>query len=97
MSDDTILLLSAAEALIKESNADNIEKLYRELAYQYKNDCEKDMKGRAAGPTTEAACSSLKPLASKDWYIPFNSKGAGLASFMIKSLFFLDLSIFHFP
>ena len=82
VSDDTILLLSTAEALIKESNADNIEKLYSELAYRYKNDCEKDMKGRAAGLTTEAACSSLRPLASKGWYVPFNSKGGGCGAAM---------------
>ncbi|XP_065679333.1 ADP-ribosylhydrolase ARH1-like isoform X1 [Hydra vulgaris] len=81
VSDDTVLLLSTAEALIEKSNSD-IEMLYKELAFRYKHDFANDMKDRAGGITTSMACSNLKPNISKGWYVPFNKRGGGCGAAM---------------
>jgi len=81
VSDDTVLLLSTAQALLKE-NGSSREKLYAELAFQYRNDYFKDMTGRSGGITTSASVAQLRPLAEYGWQIPFNSRGGGCGGAM---------------
>ena len=49
VSDDTVLLLSTAEALVAKSSEEDTDKLYAEIAFRYQKDFFKDMGGRAGG------------------------------------------------
>ena len=81
VSDDTVMLLSTAEGLVKESNS-GLDKLYSEIAFRYKNDFAKDMQNRAGGLTTANACFELNPHRSKGWHIDFNPRGGGCGGAM---------------
>ena len=81
VSDDTVMLLSTAEGLVKESNS-GLDKLYSEIAFRYKNDFAKDMQNRAGGLTTANACFGLNPHRSKGWHIDFNPRGGGCGGAM---------------
>ena len=81
VSDGTVMLLSTAEGLVKESNS-GLDKLYSEIAFRYKNDFAKDMQNRAGGLTTANACFQLSPHRSKGWHIDFNPRGGGCGGAM---------------
>ena len=81
VSDDTVLLLSTAEGLVKESNS-ALDKLYSEIAFRYKNDFAKDMQNRAGGLTTASSCFQLNPQRPKGWHINFNPRGGGCGGAM---------------
>ena len=81
VSDGTVMLLSTAEGLVKESNS-GLDKLYSEIAFRYKNDFAKDMQNRAGGLTTANACFGLNPHRSKGWHIDFNPRGGGCGGAM---------------
>lgn len=89
VSDDTVLLLSTAEAMIKvardgEKNTTpkDLDSLYPVLAAHYKNDFLKDMECRAAGATTGFSIYMLRPLQPNGWHIPFNPRGGGCGAAM---------------
>jgi ADP-ribosylglycohydrolase len=78
VSDDTILHLATAEALIEPHPSR--EKLYLDLARRYVS-AMNDMAGRAPGVMTMSSCSLLKPDCAR-WrdVIPFNAKAGGCGS-----------------
>lgn len=82
VSDDTVLLLSTAEALVTKSKNGVSNELYLELATNYQNDYAKDMQGRSGGLTTGSACFALRPREPDGWKIPFNSRGGGCGAAM---------------
>ena len=79
VSDDTVMHLATAEALI--SSWDNHEKLYSTFAQKYK-ECMNDMAGRAPGLTCGSSVHMLKPLRPKGYVIPFNPRGGGCGAAM---------------
>jgi len=83
VSDDTVLLLSTAEALIDvKRHGNDLNKLYVEIATHYKKDYFNDMSGRAGGFTTSNSCAHLEPLREDGWHIPFNPRGGGCGAAM---------------
>lgn len=88
VSDDTVLLLSTAEAMIevgtdkKKSEGKQPDTFYSVLAARYQNDFVKDMNSRAPGATTSASIHQLRPLRPNGWHIPFNPRGGGCGGAM---------------
>lgn len=80
ISDDTVMHIATAEALVSPWNEDK-EKLYSTLAQKY-IDCMRDMAGRAPGLTCGASVHMLKPGRPKGYYIPFNPQGGGCGAAM---------------
>ncbi|XP_045166975.2 ADP-ribosylhydrolase ARH1-like [Mercenaria mercenaria] len=89
VSDDTVMHMATAEALIEWfdlTNTDGVssepqEQLYLKFAAKYK-ECLHDMKGRAPGATCVGSCGLLKPDESGGYIIPFNKKGGGCGAAM---------------
>ncbi|XP_003385106.3 PREDICTED: protein ADP-ribosylarginine hydrolase-like [Amphimedon queenslandica] len=79
VSDDTVMHIATAEALVSKWADD--EALYTTLATKYIK-CMKDMSGRAPGNTCRAATSMLRPHIRKGYVIPFNSRGGGCGAAM---------------
>ena len=79
VSDDTVMHLATAEALV--SKWDSLPILYPEIAQKYK-DCMRDMAGRAPGITCSSSVHQLKPRLSNGWWIPFNPRGGGCGAAM---------------
>lgn len=79
LSDDTILHIATAEALV--SDWKNREELFCKIAAGYKAGC-RDMGGRAPGPTTLSGVSMLRPNEAQGYCIPFNSRGGGCGAAM---------------
>ena len=80
VSDDTVMHIATAEALLSSWDGDN-EKLYSSLAQKYK-DCMRDMAGRAPGLTCGDSAHKLKPGVPKGYYLPFNPRGGGCGAAM---------------
>jgi ADP-ribosylarginine hydrolase len=60
VSDDTVMHLATAEALIKHKQSVDKLKLYQEIANNYIR-CMNDMVGRAPGITCKEMCRRLQP------------------------------------
>ncbi|XP_046855112.1 protein ADP-ribosylarginine hydrolase-like [Xenia sp. Carnegie-2017] len=75
VSDDTVLHIATAEALVSEWAT--TEELLCIMATKYKKTCTVDMFERAPGQTTTKACFMLRPLEEKGYIIPFNARGGG--------------------
>lgn len=82
VSDDTVLLLATADALIEKAKTQNLEEIYSEIAFHYKQDFVADMCSRAGGLTTASSCHALRPSAPNGWQIPFNPRGGGCGAAM---------------
>ncbi|KAI8494766.1 hypothetical protein Bbelb_273710 [Branchiostoma belcheri] len=80
VSDDTVMHLATAEALMEAREKDR-PTLFLTLAKHYKESM-RDMAGRAAGATCSASCYKLKPLRPDGYIIPFNSRGGGCGAAM---------------
>ncbi|XP_035660278.1 protein ADP-ribosylarginine hydrolase-like [Branchiostoma floridae] len=80
VSDDTVMHLATAEALVEASEKDR-PTLFLTLAKHYKESM-RDMHGRAAGLTCMSSCSSLRPLRPDGYTIPFNPRGGGCGAAM---------------
>lgn len=81
VSDDTVMHLATAEALVKNKNCPDKENLYQLLAEEYTN-CMKDMDNRSPGRTCTQMVKVLNPNKSFGYRIPFNSKGGGCGAAM---------------
>jgi ADP-ribosylarginine hydrolase len=81
VSDDTVMHLATAEALIQNQCYQDKENLYSLLAQAYKN-CMSDMKGRSAGLTCIDMCRRLDPFKTHGYRIPYNSNGGGCGAAM---------------
>ncbi|KAI6660399.1 Protein ADP-ribosylarginine hydrolase-like [Oopsacas minuta] len=79
VSDDTVMHLATAEALVSDYTTG--EELYGNLAKSYK-ECMKDMSGRAPGNTCKATTIMLKPGIENGYMIPFNPRGGGCGAAM---------------
>ncbi|XP_067945206.1 ADP-ribosylhydrolase ARH1-like [Watersipora subatra] len=86
VSDDTVMHLATAKALVTHKVGAKLELLYNNLAHEYIN-CMKDMHGRAPGGTCMGSCSKLSVLRDKDpqaklYRLPFNPRGGGCGAAM---------------
>ena len=79
VSDDTVMHIATAEALLTEWS--NNDQLYSAIALKYK-ECMRDMAGRAPGLTCSSKVHMLKPHVKKGWMIPFNRAGGGCGAAM---------------
>ena len=76
VSDDTVLHLATAEALIGYGACADKKSLYSALARNYQKSMG-DMRGRAPGETCMMACALLEPENENGVRIPFNGKSGG--------------------
>ncbi|ELT94390.1 hypothetical protein CAPTEDRAFT_224788 [Capitella teleta] len=83
VSDDTVMHLATAEALVAKSAdaAEEKEALYLTIASNYK-ECMKDMTGRSAGLTCRGHSYALQPQRPKGWHQPFEERGGGCGAAM---------------
>ncbi|XP_067043533.1 ADP-ribosylhydrolase ARH1-like [Acropora muricata] len=79
VSDDTVLHLATAEALV--SSWRTREDLFNKIAAMYKESM-KDMVGRAPGNTTMSNCVRLRPGCPDGYVVPFNLHGGGCGAAM---------------
>ena len=82
VSDDTVLHLATADALVAKGDKDDDEALLGEIAFKYKRAVARDMAGRAPGGTTTSSCSQLLPDRPNGYRIPFNNMGGGCGAAM---------------
>ncbi|XP_053391683.1 ADP-ribosylhydrolase ARH1-like [Mercenaria mercenaria] len=82
VSDDTVMHIATAEALIKTGQCTDKLKLYKDIALKYKA-CMGDMAGRAPGITCKQMCDRLRPsILPEGLKIPFNPRGGGCGAAM---------------
>ncbi|XP_060583943.1 ADP-ribosylhydrolase ARH1-like [Ruditapes philippinarum] len=82
VSDDTVMHLATAEAIIEHKQSVDKLKLYQEIANHYIH-CMNDMVGRAPGITCKEMCRSLQPDKPPNGLrIPFNTRGGGCGAAM---------------
>ena len=79
VSDDTVMHIATAEALLTEWS--DTEQLYSAIALKYR-DCMRDMTGRAPGLTCSSKVHLLKPHTKGGCVIPFDRKGGGCGAAM---------------
>ncbi|WAR20839.1 ADPRH-like protein [Mya arenaria] len=78
VSDDTVMQLALAEALVQGKRG---EDLYKEISTKFQ-ECSMDMGGRAAGQTCMDAVYRMKQDRYISYRIPFNAKGGGCGAAM---------------
>ena len=83
VSDDTIMHIATAEALLSDwrDSEEPKKTLYSTFARKYK-DCMKEMQGRAPGMTCSSSTHRLRPDRPNGWHIPFNMMGGGCGAAM---------------
>ncbi|KAM4626144.1 ADP-ribosylarginine hydrolase isoform 2-T3 [Discoglossus pictus] len=81
VSDDTVMHIATAEALVEAKDKTDPETLYPLLAKKYK-ECMDDMDGRAAGNTCMSSAMSLHPETPNGWKLPFQKYGGGCGAAM---------------
>lgn len=79
VSDDTVLHLATAEALV--SSWKTRQQLFLKIASNYKESMS-DMAGRAPGNTTLSSCARLRPGRPQGFVVPFNPRGGGCGAAM---------------
>ena len=79
VSDDTVMHIATAEALLTEWS--DTEQLYSAIALKYR-ECMRDMTGRAPGLTCSSKIHLLKPHTKGGCVIPFDRKGGGCGAAM---------------
>ena len=79
VSDDTVMHLATAEALVSQWTTK--DKLYDAIATKYK-ECFRDMAGRAPGLTCGHYVHQLRPGRAHGCEIPFNERGGGCGAAM---------------
>jgi len=79
VSDDTVMHLATAEALVDETEVGVA--LYRRIAEKYVESM-KDMEGRKPGPTSIQGCKDLRPGERDGFRIPFNPNASGCGAAM---------------
>ncbi|XP_072274725.1 ADP-ribosylarginine hydrolase isoform X2 [Pyxicephalus adspersus] len=81
VSDDTVMHIATAEALVAAGKDTTPATLYPLIAGKY-IECMDDMDGRAPGMTCITGTDLLKPNAPDGWKIPFNKAGGGCGAAM---------------
>ncbi|KAM5152473.1 ADP-ribosylarginine hydrolase isoform 2-T2 [Mantella aurantiaca] len=81
VSDDTVMHIATAEALVAAGKDTKPATLYPLIAEKYK-ECMNDMAGRAPGTTCIFGTNMLKPKVPNGWKIPFNKVGGGCGAAM---------------
>ncbi|XP_032535213.1 ADP-ribosylarginine hydrolase isoform X1 [Chiroxiphia lanceolata] len=81
VSDDTVMHLATAEALVAAGSHPRLQDLYSLLAKNYK-ECMNDMEGRAPGTTSVESTKKLHPERPNGWRIPFNPQAGGCGGAM---------------
>lgn len=81
VSDDTVLHMATARALVHHGHHGVNDALFMTLAREYK-DSMRYMNNRAVGVTTEQACHYLDTHVRDGYKLPFNPKGGGAGAAM---------------
>ncbi|XP_020841534.2 phospholipase A1 member A [Phascolarctos cinereus] len=81
VSDDTVMHLATAEALIAAGKEENLTQVYSLIARHYKA-CMSDMVGRAPGGASVSNALKLEPDEPNGWRIPFNKHEGGCGAAM---------------
>lgn len=81
VSDDTVMHIATAKALVQQTPDEPKEQLFMRLAKEYK-ECMKQMEGRAPGGICVNSCKLLQPETPGGYRIPFNRRGGGCGAAM---------------
>ncbi|XP_056649475.1 ADP-ribosylarginine hydrolase isoform X2 [Monodelphis domestica] len=81
VSDDTVMHLATAEALITAGKEEDLTRVYSLIARHYK-ECMDDMDGRAPGTASVSNALKLEPDEPDGWRIPFNKHEGGCGAAM---------------